>query len=97
MKAFGGSGVAAAREWFDSKIPNCVDFDKAGEYFAQPLTACSLMWSSSHIRCIEHALSFPAGRLRQYAQPPFVSQQGQGFGPSCRLPRICIFLHVFLC
>ena len=38
MKAFGGSGgTATAREWFDDKIPNCVDFDKAGEYFAHDL------------------------------------------------------------
>jgi hypothetical protein len=38
-RAFGGSGVATAHEWFESKIPNCVDFDKDGEYFTHPLTA----------------------------------------------------------
>jgi hypothetical protein len=38
-RAFGGSGFATAREWFDGKIANCVDFDKAGEYFAHPLMA----------------------------------------------------------
>ena len=38
MKAFGGSGrIAMAHEWFDNKIPNCVDFDKVGEYFAHDL------------------------------------------------------------
>ena len=30
-KAFGGSGIATALEWFDSKLPNCVDFYKPGE------------------------------------------------------------------
>jgi len=29
-RAFGGSSVAAASEWYDSKLPNCVDFDKTG-------------------------------------------------------------------
>jgi len=36
-KAFGGSGIAMAHEWFDSKLPNCIDFDKAGGYFTHPL------------------------------------------------------------
>ena len=27
-KAFGGSGLAASSEWYDNKLPNCVDFDK---------------------------------------------------------------------
>ena len=30
-RAFGGSGVAAASsEWYDAKLQNCIDFDKAG-------------------------------------------------------------------
>ena len=45
-KAFGGSGgsrTAKPREWFDNKIPNCIDFDKAGEYFTHPFMTFSLM------------------------------------------------------
>ena len=99
-KAFGGSGgsgTAKPHEWFDNKIPNCIDFDKAGEYFTRSLMACSLMSSSSHIRRVKHTLPFPTRRFRQYAQPPFVSQQGQDFRPPCWLPRICVFLYVVLC
>jgi hypothetical protein len=29
-KAFGSSGATASVEWYDSKIPNCIDFDKPG-------------------------------------------------------------------
>ena len=46
VRAFGGSGGSGAAkpgEWFDSKIPNCIDFDKAGKYFIHHLMACSLM------------------------------------------------------
>ena len=28
--AFGSSGAVASSEWYDSKLPNCVDFDKPG-------------------------------------------------------------------
>ena len=78
MKAFGSSGgIATACEWFDNKIPNCVDFYKAGEYFTHDLMI--VHYRSSYIRCIKHTLPFPTGRFRQYAQPPFVSQQGQDF------------------
>ena len=34
-RAFGGSGVAASSEWFDNKLPNCIDFDKPGMYLPQ--------------------------------------------------------------
>ena len=33
-KAFRGSGAAASSEWYDAKIPNCIDFDKPGTYFS---------------------------------------------------------------
>lgn len=32
-RAFGGSGAAASSEWYDSKLPNCVDFNKPGVLF----------------------------------------------------------------
>jgi len=28
VRAFGGSDAAASSEWYDSKVPNCIDFDK---------------------------------------------------------------------
>ena len=28
QRAFGGSGIASSCEWLDSKLPNCIDFDK---------------------------------------------------------------------
>ena len=33
MRAFGGSGAAASSEWYDAKLQNCIDFDKAGTSF----------------------------------------------------------------
>ena len=33
MKAFGGSGGVASSEWYDAKLQNCIDFDKAGMSF----------------------------------------------------------------
>ena len=29
-RAFGGTGTTASPEWFDFKLPNCVDFDQPG-------------------------------------------------------------------
>lgn len=31
-RAFGSSGAVASSEWYDSKLPNCVDFDKPSMY-----------------------------------------------------------------
>ena len=35
-RAFGGSGVTTSSEWYDSKLPNCVDFDKQGMFLRCP-------------------------------------------------------------
>lgn len=31
MRAFGASGASVASEWYDNKLPNCIDFDKPGK------------------------------------------------------------------
>ena len=34
-RAFGSSGAVASSEWYDSKLPNCVDFDRPGMYLSR--------------------------------------------------------------
>jgi hypothetical protein len=44
MKAFGGSGAAAASsEWFDVKLQNCIDFDKPSMSFCYQIVITMLI------------------------------------------------------
>jgi hypothetical protein len=43
MKAFGGSGAAASSEWYDAKLQNCIDFDKASMSFCYQIVLTMLL------------------------------------------------------
>ena len=43
MKAFGGSGAAASSEWYDAKLQNCIDFDKASMSFCYQIVIAMLI------------------------------------------------------
>src|SRR6266545_4114912 len=64
MKAFGGTGAIASSKWYDSKLPNCVDFDKLGMYCLSLSRTNNDhdSWQSQYMM-LPVCLSFLAGRI----------------------------------
>ena len=70
MKAFGGTGAVASSEWYDSKLPNCVDFDKPGMYRLSLSRASNDHDSwQSRSTMLPVRLSFLAGRILLACHP----------------------------
>jgi hypothetical protein len=84
-KAFGSSGATTSSEWFDSKVPNCVDFDKPSMFYICPALISkikSLTSYSPYLRRFQKGFPFQSRRLRWHAVSSSVQKIWQDFRSS---------------